>query len=209
MLNAAELLPMTVHFPPLHKALSNPTKLGDSLANIGLGNQHEMDFEEFYKLVLNLRAEEEERLAILRVFKAMDRNDDGRLSEEEVLYMIVIKSDKIEPLLRPYPVLKTILLPKNLKGTFHKYAEGGEITAGKFIKMIQIARYEFEERKCLQSIFNRLDRDKNGEVTIKEAKRVITLEYDTIKPFLDKFPLLQDLMKPRKIAQEMAAADVD
>jgi Ca2+-binding EF-hand superfamily protein len=209
MLNAAELLPMTVHFPPLHKVLSNPTKLGDSLANIGLGNQHEMDFEEFYKLVLNLRAEEEERLAILRVFKAMDRNDDGRLSEEEVLYMIVIKSDKIEPLLRPYPVLKTILLPKNLKGTFHKYAEGGEITAGKFIKMIQIARYEFEERKCLQSIFNRLDRDKNGEVTIKEAKRVITLEYDTIKPFLDKFPLLQDLMKPRKIAQEMAAADVD
>ena len=43
--------------------------------------------------------------------------------------------------------------------------------AGVFIKMIKIARYEEEERKILIDIFNILDRNGDGDLTPKEAKK--------------------------------------
>ena len=47
----------------------------------------EIDFEEFYNLILKLRREEEERLALLHIFQILDKNDDGRLTVDEIIYV--------------------------------------------------------------------------------------------------------------------------
>ena len=54
-----------------------------SLSNIGITPEKEIDFEEFYNLILKLRKEEEERLALLHIFQLLDKNDDGRLTVDE------------------------------------------------------------------------------------------------------------------------------
>ena len=74
----------------------------------------------------------------------------------------------------------------NVKNTFFRFAdeenngkqklnnanncEHLEITAGAFIKMIKVARYEEEERKILIDIFNILDRNGDGDLTPKRQK---------------------------------------
>ena len=209
-LNAVELLPQTSHFPVLHRVLAHPRAIETSLAKLGMNKSRELEYEEFYKLVLQMTEEEAERIALLRVFHEMDRNGDGRLSETEVLHMIVLKEALVRPLLAPFPVLQMVLQPTRLRETFHQFAdEGAEITAGAFISMVQVARYDHAETQCLDTIFGHLDRDKSGTLTAKEAKRVLALDFATVQPYLDNFPVLATVMKPRNLEREMKAADTD
>ena len=53
-------------------------------------SEKEIDFEEFYNLILKLRKEEEERLALLHIFQILDKNDDGRLTVDEIIYILLI-----------------------------------------------------------------------------------------------------------------------
>ena len=116
MLNASQLLPMTSHFPALHRVLANPKTMKKNLSKVGITSEQEVTFEEFYQLILRLRKEEDERLALLHIFQLLDRNDDGRLTLDEIIYMLVIKREKILPFLKPYPILTKIIEPEKSFG---------------------------------------------------------------------------------------------
>ena len=75
----------------------------------------------------------------------------------------------------------------------------GYLTCEEFSKYIQKLRHDHAEKQKLLALFQIMDTDLSGDLTIREIKKALILNQDVISKLLKHFPILNQALHPRKI----------
>eukprot|EP00944_MAST-04C_sp_MAST-4C-sp1_P012555 g12555.t1 len=231
---AAKVFPLIKPFPVL-ASLFTTENIASAMKYADLDNNGEVDESEFLEILNSLRREEEERLALLDVYTALDVDGDSRLTAKEIERAMIYQKKKLKSLLHRFPVLVSICQqPKKFMIAVELADENndGIVSSREFCELIkQIKRNNEQERKikelfqfldpsgkdlvnyadrlALLTIFSILDRNDDKTLSVRELKVELKRNANTIQPLLLKHPGLHDALEPNRFVAALKRMDTN
>ena len=208
---AAKVFPLIKPFPVL-ASLFTTENIASAMKYADLDNNGEVDESEFLEILNSLRREEEERLALLDVYTALDVDGDSRLTAKEIERAMIYQKKKLKSLLHRFPVLVSICQqPKKFMKAVELADENndGIVSSREFCELIkQIKRNNEQERK-IKELFQFLDPSGKDLVNYADIVKAMVLNAKEIVPILHFFPGLPGCFVPRQLRKNITRADTN
>ena len=208
---AAKVFPLIKPFPVL-ASLFTTENIASAMKYADLDNNGEVDEREFLEILNSLRKEEEERLALLDVYTALDVDGDSRLTAKEIEKAMIYQKKKLKNLLHKFPLLvKICQTPDKFMKAVDIADENndGIVSSREFCELMkQIKRYDEQERK-IKVLFGYLDVKQKGLVNYIDVLKAMVLNAKEIVPILLFFPGLSRCFIPRLLKHNITRADTN
>eukprot|EP00943_MAST-04B_sp_MAST-4B-sp1_P008368 g8368.t1 len=208
---AAKIFPLIKPFPVL-ASLFTTENIASAMKYADLDNNGEVDEREFLGILNSLRKEEEERLALLDVYTALDVDGDSRLTANEIEKAMIYEKKKLRNLLHQFPLLvKICQKPDRFMKAVERADENndGIVSSREFCELMkQIKRYDEQERK-IKVLFGFFDPKNKGMVNHIDILKALVINAKEIVPLLHFFPGLPRCFVPGKLKQNLRRADTN
>ena len=208
---AAAIFHLIAPFPTLC-SLFTTENIASAMKYADIDNNGEVDQEEFLQLLGRLKKEEEERLALLDVYTALDANGDSRVLAHEIKWALKHEKQRLMPLLKRFPELvKTLENPDKFMKAVQAADDNadGVVSSDEFCALVKNIKARDRQEIVVKKLFTLLDVDGTGSLAYRSVLREMVLNAKEICPIVRDFPGLSECFTPFQLRDSILRADTN